>query len=152
MPTLDSVRVIAGHDPDVKPLTWEGHTVNYEKLPKHYLHISVSRCKKCQGPLIGGWAGTKNRDIERETEITPMGLMCLSCGAKPERTAPRDAELFFRPVEWEGEISGNIPSADDSPDLLSAELSQDSDSPLQPEPLEVSGAAPAPVSCSKAFT
>ncbi len=138
MSPSDIESVTTDHDPAVKPLTWEGHTVNYEKLPKHYLHIAVSRCKQCQGPLIDGWAGTKNSDIERETEIKPIGLMCLSCGAQPERTTSRDAEVFFRPVEWEMTSSNNMPPVEDPPDLLSAELSQDADSHLQLERSAVS--------------
>jgi hypothetical protein len=137
MATSDIESVTTERDQAVKPLTWEGHTVSYEQLPKHYLHISASRCKECRGPVIAGWTGTKQSDIERETEITPIGLVCLSCGAKPERTAPRDAELYFRPVEWEWVINSNIQSCDNSSDPLSAELSQDADSPLEFEPSEV---------------
>jgi hypothetical protein len=103
--------------------------MHYQEQPKHYLHISAFPCKECRGPVIAGWIGARYSEIEKEMEITPIGLVCLWCGGKPEATAARGAEVHCRPLEWEWVINRNIKAGDNQADILSMELSQDADTP-----------------------
>jgi len=129
MSTPDTVALTADHLP-VGPLSWAGYSLTYEERPKHSLHLSASPCKECHGPVIAAWTSTRQTEIAKETEITPVGAVCLWCGSKPETTAPREAQLYFRPVEWEWVIKSHIKPGENQADLLSAELSQDADRPL----------------------
>ena len=105
--------------------------MSYEEQPKHYLHLSASPCKECQGPVIAGWTSARQTEIAKETEITPVGAVCLWCAARPDTTTPRGAQLYFRPVQWECVINRSIKSGENHTDLLSTELSQDADRPLR---------------------
>ena len=108
MSTPDTVAVAADHHLPARPLSWAGYSMSYEEQPKHYLHISASPCKECHGPVISGWTSTRQTEIAKETEITPVGAVCLWCAARPDTTTPRGAQLYFRPVQWECVINGSI--------------------------------------------
>ncbi len=69
-------------------------------MKKHYLHLAVYRCDKCQGPVVTGSVGVRENEISKETEKQQIGASCLSCGyrqrAVPEGTPARQ----FPPIDW----------------------------------------------------
>jgi hypothetical protein len=70
-------------------------------MRKHYLHLSAYTCDLCAGPVIAGSLAVRENEISKETEINPVGAICLSCGHRQdEATAPGRIRYFF-PIEWE---------------------------------------------------
>ena len=69
-------------------------------MKTHYLHLSVYRCDKCQGPVVTGSVAVRQNEISKETEKQEIGAICLSCGyrqnAATEGTHPR----HLMPMEW----------------------------------------------------
>jgi hypothetical protein len=58
-------------------------------MKTYYLHLRAFSCDLCQRPVVTGSTAVRERDIEKETEITPVGAICLSCGHRQsEATAP----------------------------------------------------------------
>lgn len=109
------------------PMTWSGTMVGALETVTHYLHLSAFPCEKCNGPVIAGSLGTRHDVITQETDIRPIGAICLSCGFRPEIVLEPSKDHRFRPVEWNltiRDLAGPALSADDA---LTAELSQDAD-------------------------
>ena len=129
MSTPDALSPASGCPVPAQQLPRAEYGINYENRPKQYLHISATPCAVCRGPVIAGWTGVRQTEISKETEITPIGAVCLFCGIKSE-TMPQqqDTQLQFRPVEWEWVIDRNIKQDENLTDTLSMELSQDADS------------------------
>jgi hypothetical protein len=70
-------------------------------MKKQYLHLSVYRCEKCQGPVVTGSLAVRENEISKETEKQEVGAICLSCGYRQsEVTAPAVAR-HFPPTEWQ---------------------------------------------------
>jgi len=69
-------------------------------MKKHYLHLSVYRCEKCQGPVVSGSLAVRENEISKETEKQQIGAACLACGSRqrafPEETPAR----HFPPIDW----------------------------------------------------
>ncbi len=69
-------------------------------MKRHYLHLSVYRCDKCQRPVVTGSLAVRQNEISKETEKQEIGAICLSCGyrqnAATEGTHPR----HLMPMEW----------------------------------------------------
>jgi hypothetical protein len=65
-----------------------------------YLHISAYSCGKCDGPVIAGSFGTRETEITRETDLTQVGAVCLSCGNKQTEMNATNIVRQFAPVEW----------------------------------------------------
>jgi hypothetical protein len=69
-------------------------------MKKHYLHLAVYRCDKCQGPVVTASLAVRENEISKETEKQQIGTSCLSCGyrqrAVPEGTPAR----HFPPIDW----------------------------------------------------
>lgn len=65
-----------------------------------YLHISVYLCDECEGPVIAGAYGIRETEVSRESALTQVGAVCLSCGNR--KTEQNDAKVVrqFAPVEW----------------------------------------------------
>lgn len=83
-------------------------------MRKHYLHVRAYTCDKCRGPVISGSTAVRENEISKETQITQVGAICLSCGHRQDRaTAPSDRR-DFPPVRWDP------PNADDTEHLVSA--------------------------------
>jgi hypothetical protein len=69
-------------------------------MKKHYLHLSVSRCNKCQGPVVTGSVAARENEISKEIEKQEIGAICLSCGHR-QSAAPEAAPIrHFPPMEW----------------------------------------------------
>jgi len=85
-------------------LTWAGTLTDHAEKAKRYLHLSAFPCPECGGPVIAGWLATREQAISKDTEVTQVGVICLSCGARAQATANQQLESHFRPVEWEWPI------------------------------------------------
>lgn len=82
------------------PMTWNGTLVSADETVKHYLHLSVFPCEKCNGPVIAGLLGTRLNDISQETDIRKVGAACIACGFRPEQAIEPEVQRCLRPVEW----------------------------------------------------
>ena len=69
-------------------------------MKTQYLHISAYSCDKCQGPVIAGSFGTRESEITRESELTQLGAVCLSCGDRPPEMSSTNTMREFAPIEW----------------------------------------------------
>jgi hypothetical protein len=104
------------------PMTWNGTLVDAADTETYYLHLSATRCEKCNGPVIAGSLGTRHDHISKETDIRKIGAACIACGFMPEFTVEPAAEHRFRPVEWKWTISGQTKPARPGSPALPAEL------------------------------
>jgi len=69
-------------------------------MKRHYLHLSVYRCGKCQGPVVTASLAARENEISKEIEKQQIGAACLSCGSW-ERAAPDGTPARqFPPVDW----------------------------------------------------
>ena len=69
-------------------------------MKRHYLHLSVYRCEKCQGPVVTGSVAVRQNEISKETEKKEIGAVCLSCGSR-QSTATEGADArHLMPLEW----------------------------------------------------
>jgi hypothetical protein len=65
-----------------------------------YLHISAYPCDNCEGPVIAGSFGIRESEISRESTLTPVGAVCLSCGNKQAEGVSTKRVRQFAPTEW----------------------------------------------------
>jgi hypothetical protein len=72
-----------------------------ETMRKQYLHLSAYTCSSCAGPVIAGSLGVRENEISKETEISAVGSICLSCGHRPEAAAEPGHIRYFFPIQWE---------------------------------------------------
>lgn len=78
-------------------------------MKKHYLHLAVYRCDRCQGPVVTGSLAMRESEITRETEQQDLGAICVSCGHRqPTATAPGVARHLM-PMEWAPPIATKAP-------------------------------------------
>jgi hypothetical protein len=70
-------------------------------MKKHYLHLSAYVCDECNGPVIAGSTAVRENEISKETGITPVGAICLSCGHRQSRPSAPGRVRHFLPIEWE---------------------------------------------------
>ena len=68
-------------------------------MKKHYLHLSVCRCDKCQGPVVKGSLAVRENEISKETEKQEIGAICLSCGQRQSATNGQAAR-HLPPMDW----------------------------------------------------
>ncbi|HYM75567.1 MAG TPA: hypothetical protein VE377_06275 [Candidatus Dormibacteraeota bacterium] len=69
-------------------------------MRKQYLHLSAYPCDACAGPVIAGSLAVRENVISKETDIRPVGAICLSCGHR-QSTATAPALLrHLLPIEW----------------------------------------------------
>lgn len=70
-------------------------------MGKQYLHLSAYSCDKCHGPVVSASLAVRENAISRETDIRPVGAICLSCGHRQPRSSGTTTVRHFSPVEWE---------------------------------------------------
>lgn len=75
-------------------------------MKKHYLHLSVCRCDKCQGPVVTGSVAVRENEISKETEKQEIGAICLSCGQR-QSAANGQAARHLPPMDWPPAVSIN---------------------------------------------
>jgi hypothetical protein len=64
------------------------------------LHLSAYSCDKCEGPVISGSFGTRESEISRESNLTPLRAVCLACGEGQTELKRTDLVRDFAPTEW----------------------------------------------------
>ncbi len=69
-------------------------------MQTRYLHISAYACDNCDGPVISGAFGIRETEISRESALTHVGAVCLSCGNKQIEIGEWKVARQFAPVEW----------------------------------------------------
>ncbi len=69
-------------------------------MKTNYLHISAYSCDKCEGPVIAGSFGTRETEISRESDLTQIGAVCLSCGNEQTEMNAANSARQFAPIEW----------------------------------------------------
>jgi len=69
-------------------------------MKRHYLHLSVYRCDKCQGPIVTGSLAARQNEISKETEKKEIGAICLSCGYRPSMATENSPARHVMPMEW----------------------------------------------------
>jgi RNase P subunit RPR2 len=67
---------------------------------KQYLHLTAYRCDQCRGPVVAGSLGTRETAIERETQVSLLGGICLACGNRQDHLPDAGTTRGFMPVEW----------------------------------------------------
>ena len=70
-------------------------------MRKQYLHLSVYPCDMCASPVIAGSLAVRENEISKETEIRPIGALCLSCGHRQNGAIHLERVRHFPPIEWE---------------------------------------------------
>ncbi len=81
-------------------------------MKKRYLHLSAYPCDTCAGPVIAGSTAVRESEISKETDITHVGAICLSCGHRQPGANGRVAVRHFSPVEWEAADNRSSESQD----------------------------------------
>jgi hypothetical protein len=127
--TEESDPVVRARVPPAR--TWAGALVDSAHRVTHYLHLSAFPCAHCNGPVIAGQMGTREDDITRETEVRGIGAVCLFCGRRPAAVPEPLVAHRFRPIEWKWMIKQQAGPLNSGDDPLTAELSQDADTPVQ---------------------
>jgi hypothetical protein len=69
-------------------------------MRKHYLHLSVYRCGKCQGPVVTGSLAVRENEISEETEKREIGAICLSCGYRQSTETEGVPPRHLPPMDW----------------------------------------------------
>jgi hypothetical protein len=72
-------------------------------MRKQYLHLSVYLCDKCHGPVVAGTVAIRENDISKETELTHVGAICLSCGHRHTIVGDTGIARQLPPIEWHSE-------------------------------------------------
>jgi hypothetical protein len=70
-------------------------------MRKQYLHLSAYCCDECNGPVIAGSLAVRENEISKETGITPVGAICLSCGHRQSGPTEPERARHLLPIEWE---------------------------------------------------
>jgi hypothetical protein len=70
-------------------------------MRKQCLHLSIYSCDKCTGPVIAGSLAVRENEISKETDIRPVGAICLSCGHRQSQATGPARARHLQPVEWE---------------------------------------------------
>jgi len=69
-------------------------------MKKHYLHLSVYRCDKCQGPVVKGSLAVRENEISKETEKEEIGAICISCGRRQTAATESTRIRHLMPMDW----------------------------------------------------
>jgi hypothetical protein len=69
-------------------------------MKKHYLHLSVYRCDKCQGPVVKGSLSVRENEISKETEKLEIGAICVSCGHRQNAATGAARVRHLLPMDW----------------------------------------------------
>ncbi|MGP0020721.1 MAG: hypothetical protein ACLPHP_19290 [Candidatus Sulfotelmatobacter sp.] len=82
-------------------------------MKKQYLHLSVYPCDACAGPVVTGSTAVRENEISKETDIRPVGAICLSCGQRQDKATEPARVRHLLPIAWEqaGENGGRHPVA-----------------------------------------
>lgn len=76
-------------------------------MKKHYLHLSVYRCHKCQGPVVTGSVAVRENEISKETEKQEIGALCISCGHRQSAVTEGAPARHLPPMDWPPAVAIN---------------------------------------------
>ena len=82
-------------------------------MKKEYLHLWVYPCEACAGPVVAGSTAVRENEISKETEIQPVGAICLSCGHRQDKATDPERVRHLLPIAWDqaGARGGHAPAA-----------------------------------------
>lgn len=69
-------------------------------MRRQYLHLSAYPCDSCAGPVIAGSLVVRENEISKETDIRPVGSICLSCGHRQSTATEPALARHLLPMEW----------------------------------------------------
>ena len=69
-------------------------------MRRQYLHLSAYPCDTCAGPVIAGSLAVRENEISKETDIRPVGSVCLSCGHRQSTATEPAHARHLLPMEW----------------------------------------------------
>lgn len=69
-------------------------------MRRQYLHLSAYPCDTCAGPVIAGSLAVRENEISKETDIRPVGSICLSCGHRQSAATEPARARHLLPMEW----------------------------------------------------
>jgi hypothetical protein len=69
-------------------------------MKKQYLHLSAYPCDECAAPVIAGTLAVRENEISKETDIRPVGAICLSCGHRQSAATAPARIRHLLPIEW----------------------------------------------------
>jgi hypothetical protein len=69
-------------------------------MRRQYLHLSAYPCDACAGPVIAGSLGVRENEISKETDIRPVGAICLACGHRQCAATEPARVRHLMPMEW----------------------------------------------------
>ncbi len=70
-------------------------------MKKQYLHLSVYLCDICAGPVVSGSTAVRENEISKETDIRPVGAICLSCSHRQDKATEPAHARHLLPIVWE---------------------------------------------------
>jgi hypothetical protein len=70
-------------------------------MSKQYLHLSTYPCDMCAGPVVAGSLGVRENQISKETDVRPIGAICLTCGHRQSAATEPAHARHLLPVEWD---------------------------------------------------
>ncbi len=70
-------------------------------MRKQYLHLSAYACDACAGPVVAGAVAVRENEISKETNIRPVGAICLSCGHRQNGPTEPGRARHLLPIEWD---------------------------------------------------
>ncbi len=70
-------------------------------MRKQYLHLSAYACDACAGPVVAGAVAVRENEISKETDIRPVGAICLSCGHRQTGPTEPARARHLLPIEWD---------------------------------------------------
>ena len=70
-------------------------------MRKQYLHLSAYSCDRCNGPVVAGSVSVRENEISKETDITQVGAICLTCGHRQNKATELGVTRHFPPAQWE---------------------------------------------------
>jgi DNA-directed RNA polymerase subunit RPC12/RpoP len=70
------------------------------QMKRQYLHLSVYRCDKCQGPVVTASLAVRENEISKETDKRELGARCLACGHQQIASTGPGVVRHFPPTEW----------------------------------------------------
>jgi DNA-directed RNA polymerase subunit RPC12/RpoP len=70
------------------------------QMKRQYLHLSVYRCDKCEGPFVTASLAVRENEISKETDKRELGARCLTCGNQQIASTVPAVVRHFPPTEW----------------------------------------------------
>ena len=70
-------------------------------MRKQFLRLSAFPCDVCAGPVLSGSLTVRENEISKETDIRPIGAICLSCGHRQDKASEPARARQLSTIAWE---------------------------------------------------